>query len=497
MSLGRSLRSFAVAIARSLSTSSIDTLAKLNAIVGDATLDDSGDPRIPTVHTHVEADITDLFDNGITLDGPTTIDTTIVFDRPDLTTAQGIDWKEGGLQVISIQQGVGTRDLVVQNSNTTASLIFKMFGSVITESRTNTNVTAITRGNVSQTLDLHQYQKSDLTVLAFVDKDANATFPALTVTTGPIIWGNGTGQPYHILQSTALSDGLAIQGQDSATNSFVNVFTKDGDATDFTGYRVISKGSPSDLANQEQAALLWEPVRLQFELATLRVGTGIARDLASFSNSDTDQWVLKTGGTGEFQGVEVFTAVGDHRLNSYTTAAEPSAGTAGVMWLNTTLGQGTLDDGSSLLRFPVTASVTLTGRKTADQSFTNDITLADITGVSVSLEANKNYDVAVWVPAATGAGGLKTALNGPVGSNNIRYTVTVMTSSGAGAAGNQNAYDGATGSNSSSTTHHAIQAVIENGGTAGTLTLRAAQNNSNGAASTVQRGAVMIAREIT
>lgn len=36
------------------------TLAEVNALVSDATLDDSGNPRDPTAHTHVEADITDL-----------------------------------------------------------------------------------------------------------------------------------------------------------------------------------------------------------------------------------------------------------------------------------------------------------------------------------------------------------------------------------------------------------------------------------------------------
>lgn len=38
----------------------INTLAKLNAIVGDATLDDSSATRTPTAHTHLEADITNL-----------------------------------------------------------------------------------------------------------------------------------------------------------------------------------------------------------------------------------------------------------------------------------------------------------------------------------------------------------------------------------------------------------------------------------------------------
>ncbi len=36
------------------------TLAELNVLVSDATLDDSGDSRPPTAHTHTESDITDL-----------------------------------------------------------------------------------------------------------------------------------------------------------------------------------------------------------------------------------------------------------------------------------------------------------------------------------------------------------------------------------------------------------------------------------------------------
>lgn len=37
-----------------------DILANLNAKVSDATLDDSGDPRTPTAHSHTESDISDL-----------------------------------------------------------------------------------------------------------------------------------------------------------------------------------------------------------------------------------------------------------------------------------------------------------------------------------------------------------------------------------------------------------------------------------------------------
>lgn len=40
--------------------SDFDTLAKLNAIITDATLDDASSPRTPTAHTHLEVDITDL-----------------------------------------------------------------------------------------------------------------------------------------------------------------------------------------------------------------------------------------------------------------------------------------------------------------------------------------------------------------------------------------------------------------------------------------------------
>lgn len=51
-----------------LAASSIDTLAELNAIVGDATLDDSGDARPPTAHTHSLDEITDAetLNDGLT-----------------------------------------------------------------------------------------------------------------------------------------------------------------------------------------------------------------------------------------------------------------------------------------------------------------------------------------------------------------------------------------------------------------------------------------------
>jgi hypothetical protein len=43
-----------------LSATDIDTLAELNAIVTDATLDDASNPRTPTAHTHTASEVTDF-----------------------------------------------------------------------------------------------------------------------------------------------------------------------------------------------------------------------------------------------------------------------------------------------------------------------------------------------------------------------------------------------------------------------------------------------------
>lgn len=146
---------------------------------------------------------------------------------------------------------------------------------------------------------------------------------------------------------------------------------------------------------------------------------------------------------------------------------------------------------------PTASSAPLFGINTVTQSFTSDTTLADVTGLSVALEANKNYHVKVLLFLSTGAGGIKAALNGPAGFTSLHYMVQTVKTSGIGNAGLQTAYDAATGESSGNLISLEIHGTIINGGTAGNLVARAAQNSSNVASSDILRDSFIRVEEIT
>ena len=133
---------------------------------------------------------------------------------------------------------------------------------------------------------------------------------------------------------------------------------------------------------------------------------------------------------------------------------------------------------------------------TATQSFVSTTTLADVTGLSVALEANKKYHVLVVLYTSVGVGGLKAALNGPAGFTSLHYVVRVNQQANF-ESGLHTAYNSSTGAADPEITTVEIHATIINGATAGNVVVRAAQEASNVATSDILRDSLIKVEEFS
>jgi len=132
---------------------------------------------------------------------------------------------------------------------------------------------------------------------------------------------------------------------------------------------------------------------------------------------------------------------------------------------------------------------------TADLSKTSDTTLANITGMSVSLQASRKYRFEVHLPCTCGAsaGGVKAALAGTATWTSIIYDGWTM--DGNTIAGYARATAIATAVGAATTTSTTPTIIIKGFGTVnagGTFTTQFGQNVSNATASVAKTGATML-----
>jgi hypothetical protein len=136
-------------------------------------------------------------------------------------------------------------------------------------------------------------------------------------------------------------------------------------------------------------------------------------------------------------------------------------------------------------------------RTTATFSKTSDVTLANITGLSVTLEAGKNYLIEAQIPvSASASGGSKCALGGTVTAgliiyDGILYAHDVIHQERATALGG--AVAATTAASTPITLIHGFISVS----VGGTLTVQFAQNASHATPSVVQIGASLCVKNIT
>jgi len=94
---------------------------------------------------------------------------------------------------------------------------------------------------------------------------------------------------------------LALQSQTTATDGFLDLFTKDGDGTDNLYLEIYGVGLPTDVTNREKILIGYNNAN-QFEIFTEEAGTGVGRDMVLFTEKadgsafNTNQLVLATDG---------------------------------------------------------------------------------------------------------------------------------------------------------------------------------------------------------
>jgi hypothetical protein len=118
----------------------------------------------------------------------------------------------------------------------------------------------------------------------------NPTFDSLTL--------NLTTQDYLL---TERAETLAIQGQSSGQGSVIDLFTKDGDATDSAYFEIFGLGTPGSVANRELLAFGWNSGSSIYIISSVAAGAGgTVRPLHVYTGANTNQLVLNIDGTVSF-----------------------------------------------------------------------------------------------------------------------------------------------------------------------------------------------------
>jgi hypothetical protein len=133
-------------------------------------------------------------------------------------------------------------------------------------------------------------------------------------------------------------------------------------------------------------------------------------------------------------------------------------------------------------------------RVTADVTFTSNVTLGTVTGLSVNVEAGRTYGFEAYLSFTdAAAGGAKAAIAGTATATAIEYDGWMVADN----AIKGQAQATALGTTVASSTTVGTSGVIQIKGTitvnaAGTLLVQAAQNTSNGTATTIKRGSTFM-----
>lgn len=128
---------------------------------------------------------------------------------------------------------------------------------------------------------------------------------------------------------------------------------------------------------------------------------------------------------------------------------------------------------------------------------TSDVTLADITGLSVTLQAGLSYQFeAVLFTTSNIAGGVQAAVKGTCTATAIIYEGEATAAAAIGAQTRATSLGTAVGAVTAVTAARIDICGLITVNTAGTLTIQFAQNVSNGTASSVLVGSYMKVRHL-
>jgi len=117
---------------------------------------------------------------------------------------------------------------------------------------------------------------------------------------------------------------LAVQSQTSASDFGLELYSKDGDGSKTTAIRLLSKGTPTNVANAEFLQITWDPSTFgsdRFVINTSKTGSGTIQSLSLQTSTNHGQLLLNTNGSVNI-GMTGETDI--HRIN--TTVQTPSVG---------------------------------------------------------------------------------------------------------------------------------------------------------------------------
>lgn len=130
--------------------------------------------------------------------------------------------------------------------------------------------------------------------------------------------------------------------------------------------------------------------------------------------------------------------------------------------------------------------------KTADVDLINDNVLNDDAELKVSIAANEEMFFEVYAHYVAGAGGIKAAMSGPAGYEHLHYSANLDVSGATKVTSNlASAWDDIVNLASGSEGMVRITGMVHNGGNAGILVFRWAQNTSNGANTTIHQDSII------
>jgi len=125
------------------------------------------------------------------------------------------------------------------------------------------------------------------------------------------------GTQEYQLRGRAGSTALQFEAQNPGDNSIFEMFTKDGDGTDVVGIRLHAVGTTGSIANRERLEIRSQGVAGDpFLIFTEAQGTGTLPDLIIYTEGNTDQMRLDTGGNVGFS-----VAAPQARIHSYGAIA--------------------------------------------------------------------------------------------------------------------------------------------------------------------------------
>lgn len=247
-----------------------------------------------------------------------------------------------------------------------------------------------------------------------------------------------------------------------------------------------SGGAPT---NYERGVFDWTTNSSVLTIGTQNGGTGSSRPVY-FTSPAYFQWYV--GGSLQAQ-LDSFLRLGSSTPIGWPTNPDTiiSRAVAKVLAFG-----GTANSGDTTGWFNYAGQT----RVTSDFSVTSSTTLANITGLSVNVQAGRTYTFEanlLFTDAA--AGGIKAAIGGTATATDIRYNGWIVDSGANGIKGNTQAAALATTVASSTTTGTDGIVVIKGTITvnaAGTLTVQMAQNTSSGTATVAKRGSYFIVQDM-